>query len=78
MSERDAVLALSPEAGAWERLHPAALPVPPFDVVGTAEVLHRAMTMPADERRERAARLRALAEGRSPRDWLADQLTAAG
>jgi trehalose 6-phosphate synthase len=78
VSERDAVLALSPEAGAWERLHPAALPVPPFDVVGTAEVLHRALTMPADERRERAARLRALAEARSPRDWLADQLTAAG
>jgi trehalose 6-phosphate synthase len=78
VSERDAVLALSPEAGAWERLHPAALQVPPFDIAGTAEVLHRALTMPADERRARAGLLRELAEARTPRDWLADQLAAAG
>jgi trehalose 6-phosphate synthase len=77
VNEHDAVLALSPEAGAWERLHEAALRVPPFDIVGTADVLHRALTMPADERRERAARLRALAEARTPEHWLADQLAAA-
>lgn len=77
VSDRDAVLALSPEAGAWERFHPAALRVPPFDIAGTAEVLHTALTMPADERAHRAATLRGLAEGRSPRDWLADQLAAA-
>ncbi len=41
VSDRDAVLCLSPEAGAWERLGEAALAVPPFDVAGTAEVLHR-------------------------------------
>ena len=77
VNDRDAVLALSPEAGAWERLHPAALRVPPFDVAGTAEVLHAALTMPADERRRRATQLRALAEARTPTDWLADQLAAA-
>ena len=77
VSDRDAVLALSPEAGAWERLHPAALPVPPYDVVGTAEVLHQALGMPADERRRRATQLRELAEARTPRDWLAGQLAAA-
>lgn len=78
VNDRNAVLALSPEAGAWERLHPAALRVPPFDVSGTAEVLHQALTMPTEERERRATLLRQLAEARTPRDWLADQLTAAG
>ena len=55
VNDRDAVLALSPEAGAWERLQSAAVPVPPFDLVGTAEALHRSLTMPAAERAERAA-----------------------
>ena len=41
VNERAAVLALSPEAGAWERLGAAALRTPPFDVAGTAGVLHR-------------------------------------
>lgn len=78
VNDRDAVLALSPEAGAWERFEPGALRVPPFDIAGTADVLHQALTMPAAERSERAARLRALAEARTPAHWLADQLAAAG
>jgi trehalose 6-phosphate synthase len=77
VNERHAVLALSPEAGAWERLHPAALRVPPFDVAHTADVLHHALTMPADERADRADRLRVLAQARTPAHWLADQLAAA-
>lgn len=78
VNDHDAVLALSPEAGAWERLHPAALRVPPFDVAGTAEVLHRALTMPRSERARRHAELREIAEARTPRHWMADQLLAAG
>ncbi|MET0729197.1 MAG: trehalose-6-phosphate synthase [Acidimicrobiales bacterium] len=77
VSERRAVLALSPQTGAWERFRPGALGVPPFDVVGTAEVLHQALTMPDGERTRRARLLRELAEARTPRDWLADQLAAA-
>lgn len=77
VNDRDAVLLLSAEAGAWERLHPGALTVPPFDIAGTAEVLHTALTMPSDERAAQAARLRELAEARTPRDWLQDQLVAA-
>jgi trehalose 6-phosphate synthase len=77
VNERDAVLALSPEAGAWERLHPGALAVPPFDVAGTAEVLHRALTMPVEERRALAGELRRLAEARTPAHWLDEQLAAA-
>jgi trehalose 6-phosphate synthase len=77
VNERDAVLALSPEAGSWERLGEAALRTPPFDLTGTADVLHRALTMPATERAERARRLRSLAEARTPAHWLDDQLAAA-
>jgi trehalose 6-phosphate synthase len=77
VSDRDAVLALSPEAGAWERLQEGALRVPPFDVAGTAAVLHRALTMAPAERQARAATLRAAAEARTPAHWLADLLAAA-
>jgi trehalose 6-phosphate synthase len=77
VNDRDAVLALSPEAGAWERLHPGALRVPPFDVAGTADVLHQALTMAPDERARRHRVLRDLAEARTPRHWMADQLAAA-
>ena len=77
VNDRHAVLALSPEAGAWERLHPGALRVPPFDVAGTADVLHHALTMAPDERERRHRALRDLAEARTPRHWMADQLAAA-
>jgi trehalose 6-phosphate synthase len=77
VTDRDAVLALSTEAGAWERFEPGALRVPPFDIAGTAAVLHRALVMAPAERAERAATLRRLAESRTPAHWLADQLTAA-
>jgi trehalose 6-phosphate synthase len=77
VNDRAAVLALSPEAGAWEQLHDGAIRTPPFDLVGTAEALHRALTMPTAERAERAATLRAIVEARTPADWLADQLAAA-
>ena len=77
VNERQGVLALSPEAGAWERLGEAALRTPPFDVAGTAAVLHQALTMPSDERSDRAARLRSIAEARTPAHWLEEQLAAA-
>ena len=78
VNERDGVLALSPEAGAWERLGPAALRTPPVDVAGTAAVLHEARVMSPEERSDRAARLRTIAEARTPAHWLDDQLAAAG
>jgi trehalose 6-phosphate synthase len=77
VSDREVVLALSPETGAWEQLHAAALAVPPFDVAGTADVLHAALTMPAAERSQRFALLHELAAARTPLDWLTAQLAAA-
>jgi trehalose 6-phosphate synthase len=78
LNERDGVLCLSPDAGAWDELGDAALRIHPYDLEQAAATLHAALRMDRDEREARSARLRALAGARSPRDWLTDQLAAAG
>lgn len=78
INEHHAPLVLSREAGAWDELGPAgALPINPFDVVGTAEALHRALALDTAERFDRAERLRAVATARTPAAWLASQVAAA-
>jgi trehalose 6-phosphate synthase len=77
VNERDGVLCLSPDAGAWDEMGAAALAVHPFDLDQAAATLHAALAMPSAERADRATRLRAAAAARTPRDWLADQLSAA-
>ena len=78
VNERDGVLALSRESGAWSELGEVALEVHPFDVAATSDTLHAALSMGAADRRAHAVALRALADRRTPADWLADQLAAAG
>jgi trehalose 6-phosphate synthase len=79
VNTRDAVLALSAEAGAWDELGGAgALRVDPYDITGTADLLHEALSMAPGERATRAASLRAAATARRPDDWFAEQLAAAG
>ena len=75
---RDGVVCCSPEAGAFDELHDAVIEVHPYDVEQNAAALHRALSLGPDERATLAARLRGLAGARSPRDWLDDQLRAAG
>jgi trehalose 6-phosphate synthase len=77
VNDRDGVLCLSQEAGAWDELGEAALPVHPFDLEQTAAALDTALRMPDDERARRARRLREIVASRRPRDWLDDQLRAA-
>jgi trehalose 6-phosphate synthase/phosphatase len=55
--ENDGVLVLSELAGAADELQEALL-VNPFDIEAVAEALHRALTMPEDERRARMSALR--------------------
>ena len=76
VNERDGVLVLSRESGAWSELGAAALGVNPFDVTATSEVLHRALVMDEGERRDHAGAVRALAGSRTPADWVADQVRA--
>jgi trehalose 6-phosphate synthase len=77
VNRRDGVVCLSPEAGAFDELGDAVVPVHPYDLVQNAEALHAALTMPAEERRARAQRLRSLAGARTPTDWLDDLVRAA-
>ncbi len=76
VSEREPAVVLSREAGAAETLEPDALPVNPFDVSATAEALVAALQMSADERAERAERMRAAAVALPPTQWFQAQLDA--
>ncbi|KAA0942906.1 alpha,alpha-trehalose-phosphate synthase (UDP-forming) [Streptomyces apricus] len=76
VSDDGCVLVLSREAGAYEELGEDAVVVNPYDVVGTAEALHEALTVPLDERAERTKRLAAAATALPPAQWFLDQLHA--
>jgi trehalose 6-phosphate synthase len=75
LSTRDAVLVLSPGAGAADVMAEGALMVNPYDVEAQAEALHAALTMDAGERRRRAELLAAAARRGAPAEWFADQRT---
>jgi trehalose 6-phosphate synthase len=77
VNQRDGVVALSPEAGAYAELHDAVLPVHPYDIEAGAHALHTALVMPADERAARATELRKLVAVHTPRTWLDELLSHA-
>jgi trehalose 6-phosphate synthase len=77
VNERDGVLVLSRNAGAWDELGGHAIGVNPFDVSGTAGALDGALRMPIEERAERSAGLRSAASAVSPLDWFDSQLSRA-
>jgi trehalose 6-phosphate synthase len=74
VNERDGVLILSENAGAHAELGEWALTVNPFDVAGQAEAIHRALTMPEDERRERLDSIRAHVRQHDVAEWISAQL----
>ncbi|MEO3750720.1 trehalose-6-phosphate synthase [Streptomyces sp. B6B3] len=76
VAEGGCALVLSREAGASAELGEAALLVNPYDLAGTAEALHRGLTMPAEERARRTKQLAAGATALPPRDWFLAQLAA--
>ena len=73
VSEKDAVLVLSTQTGAWAELGGAALGVDPNEVEGTVRALEHAVDMPRSERAIRAAALRARTEAHDVWDWLDEQ-----
>ncbi len=73
---RNGVLILSERTGARQQLESGALVIPPLDVYATAEAMHQALTMPLQERQEKAERLRHLVEGEDIVNWLCQQLEA--
>ncbi len=77
VNERDGVLVLSHQAGAWDELGEHAVGVNPFDVSGTAQALATALDLAPPERAARARSLRKVVSARSPLDWFDEQRTAA-
>ncbi|MEO3978357.1 trehalose-6-phosphate synthase [Streptomyces sp. CAU 1734] len=76
VSEEGCALVLSREAGAYEGLGEYAITVNPYDITGTADALHQALTMPAEERSRRTGLLTEAATALPPSRWFLDQLEA--
>jgi trehalose 6-phosphate synthase len=74
LNQRDGVVCLSRDAGAFDELAPAVEMVHPFDLDQTAGALAAALDIGDDDRAPRATHLRALAGARSPQGWLDDLL----
>ena len=67
---RNGVLVLSENAGAYAELGEWAVGVNPFDLLGQAEALHDALSMPEEERALRAGRLKAHVRANDVARWL--------
>jgi alpha,alpha-trehalose-phosphate synthase [UDP-forming] len=76
-NDEQGVLILSRFAGAARELREALI-VNPYHVEETADALHRALTMPAAEQRERMASLRAVVRHNNVFRWAARMLGDAG
>jgi trehalose 6-phosphate synthase len=78
LSDHGCALVLSREAGAASLLGSDALLVNPYDLTATANAMHQALTMSADERSRRRSALAAAAASQAPSVWLNAQLDALG
>ena len=74
VNERDGVVLLSENTGAYEELGEWVVRVNPFDVAGQAEAIHQALTMGVEERRERLEAIRAHVREHDVGDWIEAQL----
>lgn len=75
VSERNSVLVLSRQAGAWEEFADWVLSVDPEDDAGTAQVLAEALSMSEEERTRRNTELAKIVEANDLAHWLTTQLT---
>jgi trehalose 6-phosphate synthase len=74
VNQRNGVLILSERTGARQQLEPGALVIAPCDIYATAEAMHQALTMPNDQKAEKANILRWQIESDDITTWLLQQL----
>ena len=74
VNERDGVLALSENTGAFEELGEFAVTLHPFDIQQQADALFAALGMTADERRHRLQACAAVVRRNDIAKWLDEQL----
>lgn len=77
VNERDGVVLLTREAGAFDELSGLVSEVHAYDITQTAQALANAFDMSADQRADIASDLAEVARSRNPRIWLDEQLAAA-
>jgi trehalose 6-phosphate synthase len=74
INERDGVLILSENTGAYDELRDHALTVNPFDIQEQADAIHDALTMDAAERRRRIEGIRGHVREYDISRWISTQL----
>ncbi|HEV3400866.1 MAG TPA: trehalose-6-phosphate synthase [Acidimicrobiales bacterium] len=74
VNERDGVLALSENTGAFEELGKFAITLHPFDIQQQADALFGALTMDAQDRRDRMEACGAVVRENDIAKWLREQL----
>ena len=75
VNERDGVVVLSENTGAFEEIGDAVVPVLPHDVEATADALETALALPAAERRARLERIRSRVHEHDLAAWAEAQLS---
>ncbi len=74
VNQNDGVLILSEQTGAFDELGDEALAVSPFDIYGTAQAIHRALTMSIEERQSRAENLKQIVLHADVKSWFNKQM----
>jgi len=74
VNERDGVVVLSVNAGAFEELGDWVIPVEPLDVEATADALEHALALTEEERGTRQTAIRAHVRAHDLERWIAAQL----
>jgi len=78
VNQRHGTLVLSREAGVHDQLEGAAITVNPYDIDDQAKALAIALDRTAQQRETAATELKRRSLSRTPADWFADQISAAG
>lgn len=74
VNQNDGVLVLSRTVGAFQQLGKACVPTSPTDVEETATALYKALTLPDEERRSKAAMARLIVERQDLQAWMHRQI----
>ncbi len=77
VNERDGVVLLTREAGAFDELSGLVSEVHAYDITQTAQALSNAVDMSAEQRADLAADLAEVARSRNPRIWFDEQIASA-
>lgn len=74
VNQRNGVLVLSRNAGAFQELSRGAIPTSPTDIGETAQGLYRGLTMSQEERRQKATLAQLAVESNDLNAWLSQQI----